>query len=169
MNINVVLLPMPFLSYLSYVACRPRIKIPAFVIMPIAHLVEWIYRLLGPYGMKVPQLIPSRVRLLSCSRSFDCSKAKDRLSYVPVITLQVLTFWKSICTLYLIYTDITPLNCVESWDAQLLIIIKFSKKLHWSWSFHAWNMWQHRCSCFDRKNDEKSTNPNPTELLILWS
>ncbi|XP_061374909.1 3beta-hydroxysteroid-dehydrogenase/decarboxylase isoform X2 [Gastrolobium bilobum] len=67
---------------------RPRIKIPAFVIMPIAHLVEWIYRLLGPYGMKVPQLTPSRIRLLSCSRSFDCSKAKDRLGYAPIITLQ---------------------------------------------------------------------------------
>ncbi|KAE9586902.1 hypothetical protein Lal_00004624 [Lupinus albus] len=67
---------------------RPRIKIPAFLIMPIAHLVELIYRLLGPYGMKVPQLTPSRVRLLSCSRSFDCSKAKDRLGYAPIVTLQ---------------------------------------------------------------------------------
>ncbi|XP_073225314.1 3beta-hydroxysteroid-dehydrogenase/decarboxylase isoform X2 [Cicer arietinum] len=67
---------------------RPKIKIPAFVVMPIAHLVEWIYRLLGPYGMKVPQLTPSRIRLLSCTRSFDSSKAKDRLGYAPIITLQ---------------------------------------------------------------------------------
>ncbi|KAK2440970.1 3beta-hydroxysteroid-dehydrogenase/decarboxylase [Trifolium repens] len=67
---------------------RPSIKIPVFVIMPIAHLVEWIYRLLGPYGMKVPQLTPSRIRLTSCTRSFDCSKAKDRLDYAPIITLQ---------------------------------------------------------------------------------
>ncbi|XP_058779720.1 3beta-hydroxysteroid-dehydrogenase/decarboxylase-like isoform X2 [Vicia villosa] len=67
---------------------RPRIKIPAFVVMPIAHLVELIYRLLGPYGMKVPQLTPSRIRLLSCTRSYDSSKAKDRLGYVPVVTLQ---------------------------------------------------------------------------------
>ncbi|KAH1241402.1 3beta-hydroxysteroid-dehydrogenase/decarboxylase isoform 2 [Glycine max] len=66
----------------------PRIKIPTFVIMPIAHLVEWIYRLLGPYGMKVPQLTPSRIRLTSCSRTFDCSKAKDRLGYAPIVTLQ---------------------------------------------------------------------------------
>ncbi|XVF48788.1 hypothetical protein PTKIN_Ptkin03bG0216700 [Pterospermum kingtungense] len=67
---------------------RPKIKIPAVVIMPIAHLVEWTYRLLGLYGMKVPQLTPSRVRLLSCSRSFDCSKAKDRLGYLPLVSLE---------------------------------------------------------------------------------
>ncbi|XP_021276851.1 3beta-hydroxysteroid-dehydrogenase/decarboxylase [Herrania umbratica] len=67
---------------------RPKIKIPTFAIMPIAYLVEWTYRLLGPYGMKVPQLTPSRVRLLSCSRSFDCSKAKDRLGYSPLVSLE---------------------------------------------------------------------------------
>ncbi|KAJ9168137.1 hypothetical protein P3X46_019699 [Hevea brasiliensis] len=67
---------------------RPRIKIPAFAMMPLAHVVEWTYKLLGPYGMKVPQLIPSRIRLLSCSRSFSCSKAKDRLGYAPIISLE---------------------------------------------------------------------------------
>ncbi|KAI4379611.1 hypothetical protein MLD38_005887 [Melastoma candidum] len=67
---------------------RPRIKIPAAVIMPIAHLVEVTYKLLGPYGMKVPQLTPSRVRLLSCSRTFNASKAKNLLGYTPIITLQ---------------------------------------------------------------------------------
>ncbi|KAK9705270.1 hypothetical protein RND81_07G044200 [Saponaria officinalis] len=67
---------------------RPRIKIPAVVMMPIAHLVELIYKLLAPYGMKVPQLTPSRIRLLSCNRTFDCSKAKDRLGYSPIVSLQ---------------------------------------------------------------------------------
>uniref|UniRef100_A0A1J3HBN2 3beta-hydroxysteroid-dehydrogenase/decarboxylase isoform 1 n=1 Tax=Noccaea caerulescens TaxID=107243 RepID=A0A1J3HBN2_NOCCA len=67
---------------------RPSIKIPAIVMMPIAHLVELVYKLLGPYGMKVPQLTPSRVRLLSCNRTFDSSKAKDRLGYAPVVPLQ---------------------------------------------------------------------------------
>ncbi|KAJ7958431.1 Reticulon-like protein [Quillaja saponaria] len=67
---------------------RPRIKIPAFVMMPIAHLVELTYKLLGPYGMEVPQLTPSRIRLLSCSRSFNCSKAKDQLGYMPIVPLQ---------------------------------------------------------------------------------
>ncbi|KAK9266064.1 hypothetical protein L1049_017882 [Liquidambar formosana] len=67
---------------------RPRIKIPALVMMPIAHAVELTYRLLAPYGMKVPQLTPSRVRLLSCSRTFNCSKAKERLGYTPIVSLQ---------------------------------------------------------------------------------
>ncbi|KAG6657248.1 hypothetical protein CIPAW_04G076700 [Carya illinoinensis] len=51
----------------------PRIKIPAFVAMPIAHMVEWTYRL---------------IRLLSCSRSFNCSKAKALLGYEPIVSLQ---------------------------------------------------------------------------------
>ncbi|KAH1255995.1 hypothetical protein AAZX31_03G002300 [Glycine max] len=85
--------PMKFWEFVSVVVEGlgyegPRIKIPTFVIMPFAHLVEWIYRLLGPYGMKVPQLTPSRIRLTSCSRTFDCSKAKDRLGYAPIVTLQ---------------------------------------------------------------------------------
>ncbi|KFK32519.1 hypothetical protein AALP_AA6G253500 [Arabis alpina] len=67
---------------------RPSIKVPAFVMMPIAHLVELTYKLMGPYGMTVPQLTPSRVRLLSCSRTFDSTKAKDRLGYAPVVPLQ---------------------------------------------------------------------------------
>ncbi|KAF6155907.1 hypothetical protein GIB67_039238 [Kingdonia uniflora] len=68
---------------------RPSIKIPAPIMMPIAHVVEWTYKMLAPYGMRVPQLTPSRIRLLSCNRTFDCSKAKDRLGYTPVISLQV--------------------------------------------------------------------------------
>ncbi|KAL0447506.1 UNVERIFIED_CONTAM: 3beta-hydroxysteroid-dehydrogenase/decarboxylase isoform 2 [Sesamum latifolium] len=67
---------------------RPKIKIPACVMMPIALMVELIYKILAPYGMKVPQLTPSRIRLLSRSRTFDCSKAHDRLGYIPIVSLQ---------------------------------------------------------------------------------
>ncbi|KAI5653271.1 hypothetical protein M9H77_30458 [Catharanthus roseus] len=67
---------------------RPRIKLPVFVIMPLAYLVEWTYRMLAPYGMKVPQFTPSRMRLLSCSRTFNCSKANDLLGYTPIVSLQ---------------------------------------------------------------------------------
>ncbi|XP_014499775.1 3beta-hydroxysteroid-dehydrogenase/decarboxylase [Vigna radiata var. radiata] len=85
--------PMKFWEFVSVVLDslgyeRPRIKIPSVVILPIAHLVEWIYRLLGPYGMPVPQLTPSRIRLVTCSRTFDCSKAKDRLGYAPIVKMQ---------------------------------------------------------------------------------
>ncbi|XP_027354534.1 3beta-hydroxysteroid-dehydrogenase/decarboxylase isoform X2 [Abrus precatorius] len=81
--------PMKFWEFMSLILEgfgyeRPKVKIPTFVAMPIAHLIEWIFRLLGPYGMKVPQLTPSRIRILTCTRSFDCSKAKDRLGYAPI-------------------------------------------------------------------------------------
>ncbi|KAL7112074.1 hypothetical protein ACP275_05G130200 [Erythranthe tilingii] len=67
---------------------RPKIKIPACVMMPIAQMVELIYKILAPYGMKVPQLTPSRIRLLSRNRTFNCSKANDRLGYIPIVPLQ---------------------------------------------------------------------------------
>ncbi|XP_077250316.1 3beta-hydroxysteroid-dehydrogenase/decarboxylase-like [Tasmannia lanceolata] len=67
---------------------RPRIKIPASFMMPIVHIVELTYRLLAPYGMPVPQLTPSRIRLLSSNRTFNCSKAKERLGYTPIVSLK---------------------------------------------------------------------------------
>ncbi|KAJ8438521.1 hypothetical protein Cgig2_024610 [Carnegiea gigantea] len=85
--------PIKFWEFLSLILEglgyeRPRIKIPTVLMMPIAHLVELMYKLFEPYGMKVPQLTPSRIRLLSCNRTFNCSKAKDRLGYTPIVSLQ---------------------------------------------------------------------------------
>ncbi|XP_055803819.1 3beta-hydroxysteroid-dehydrogenase/decarboxylase-like [Solanum dulcamara] len=87
---------MESIKFWEFVSCvleglgydRPSIKIPASVMMPIAHLVELTYKLLAPYGMKVPQLTPSRIRLLSRSRTFSSSKASDRLGYTPIVPLQ---------------------------------------------------------------------------------
>ncbi|XP_068645562.1 3beta-hydroxysteroid-dehydrogenase/decarboxylase [Aristolochia californica] len=85
--------PIKFWEFMSLILeglgyARPRIKIPASVMMPIAHLVEWTYKLLAPFGMKVPQLTPSRIRLLSCNRTFSCSKAKKKLGYSPNVSLE---------------------------------------------------------------------------------
>ncbi|XP_047317439.1 3beta-hydroxysteroid-dehydrogenase/decarboxylase isoform X2 [Impatiens glandulifera] len=85
--------PFKFWEFVSVVLVglgypRPYIKIPACIVMPIAHLVEWIYKLLAPYGMKVPQFTPSRIRLLSCSRTFNCSKANELLGYTPIVPFQ---------------------------------------------------------------------------------
>ncbi|KAK1369363.1 3beta-hydroxysteroid-dehydrogenase/decarboxylase [Heracleum sosnowskyi] len=85
--------PIKFWDFMSLILVglgyeRPRIRVPVSIMMPIAHIVELIYTVLAPYGMKVPQLTPSRVRLLSCNRTFDCSKANDRLGYSPVVPLQ---------------------------------------------------------------------------------
>ncbi|KAJ0987488.1 hypothetical protein J5N97_005844 [Dioscorea zingiberensis] len=85
--------PMKFWEFMSRILEgleyeRPKMKIPASVIMPIAHLVEWTYKILAQYGMRVPQLTPSRIRLLSCNRTFSCSKAKSLLGYEPVVSLE---------------------------------------------------------------------------------
>ncbi|XP_042433629.1 3beta-hydroxysteroid-dehydrogenase/decarboxylase-like [Zingiber officinale] len=67
---------------------RPNIKLPVSFMMPIAHLVEWAYKIFSQYGMPVPQLTPSRIRLLSCNRTFSCSKAKDHIDYEPIVSLK---------------------------------------------------------------------------------
>ncbi|RCV44393.1 hypothetical protein SETIT_9G370200v2 [Setaria italica] len=67
---------------------RPSVKIPVSVMMPVAHVVEWTYKKFAKYGMKVPQLTPSRIRLLSCNRTFSCSRAKDQLGYEPLVSLK---------------------------------------------------------------------------------
>ena len=72
--------------------CRPSIKIPVSVMMPVAHVVEWTYKKFAKYGMKVPQLTPSRIRLLSCNRTFSCSRAKDQLGYEPIVPLKVFIY-----------------------------------------------------------------------------
>ncbi|OAY71198.1 3beta-hydroxysteroid-dehydrogenase/decarboxylase isoform 2 [Ananas comosus] len=58
------------------------------LVLEVAHLVEWTYRALSRYGMPVPQLTPSRIRLLSCNRTFNGSKAKDQLGYEPIVSLE---------------------------------------------------------------------------------
>ncbi|XP_071710720.1 3beta-hydroxysteroid-dehydrogenase/decarboxylase-like [Rutidosis leptorrhynchoides] len=85
--------PIKFWEFMSLILVglgyeRPKIKIPATVMMPIAHMVERVYKILGPYGMKVPQLTPSRIRLLTCTRTFNSAKANDRLGYSPIVPLQ---------------------------------------------------------------------------------
>ncbi|KAI3680259.1 hypothetical protein L2E82_50484 [Cichorium intybus] len=85
--------PIKFWEFMSLILVglgyeRPRIKIPASVMMPIAKMVEGTYNILGPYGMKVPQLTPSRIRLLTCNRTFCSTKANDHLGYVPIVPLQ---------------------------------------------------------------------------------
>ncbi|KAF8077405.1 hypothetical protein N665_1040s0009 [Sinapis alba] len=104
---------------------RPSIKIPAVIMMPIAHLVELVYKLLGPYGMKVPQLTPSRVRLLSCSRTFDSSKAKDLLGYSPVVPLQegIKRTIESFLHLKAQNQPIKEVNDRVQWKKQTLIAI----------------------------------------------
>ncbi|XP_076906367.1 3beta-hydroxysteroid-dehydrogenase/decarboxylase-like, partial [Bidens hawaiensis] len=75
-----------FLEGLGYK--RPKTKVPVFIMMLLAFLIQRMYRVLAPYGMRVPQLTSSRIRLLSCNRTFSSFKANDRLGYRPLVPLQ---------------------------------------------------------------------------------
>ena len=93
---------------------RPSIKIPVSVMMPVAHVVEWTYQKFAKYGMKVPQLTPSRIRLLSCNRTFSCSRAKDQLGYEPLVSLKVpflsisFNFISDLSDMMFFYTTLAP-------------------------------------------------------------
>ncbi|PKA53578.1 3beta-hydroxysteroid-dehydrogenase/decarboxylase isoform 1 [Apostasia shenzhenica] len=85
--------PIKFWEFVSLILVglgyeRPKIKISASIMMPIAQLVELTYKLFSQYGMSVPQLTPSRIRLLSCERTFSSAKAKDQIGYEPIVSLK---------------------------------------------------------------------------------
>nr|GEZ43242.1 3-beta hydroxysteroid-dehydrogenase/ decarboxylase-like isoform X1 [Tanacetum cinerariifolium] len=85
--------PIRFWEFISLILAglgyeRPKTKVPVFVMTLIAHLFELIYRLSAPYGMNVPHLTPSRIKLLTCNRTFSSWKANDRLGYRPLVPLQ---------------------------------------------------------------------------------
>ncbi|CAA6671229.1 unnamed protein product [Spirodela intermedia] len=85
--------PIKFWDFISRIVGElgyesPRTKIPISVIMPVAYGVDWTYKIFARYGMRVPQLTPSRIRLLSCNRTFSCSKANTQLGYKPIVSLE---------------------------------------------------------------------------------
>lgn len=97
--------------------------------MPVAHLVEWTYRALSRYGMPVPQLTPSRIRLLSCNRTFNGSKAKDQLGYEPIVSLEVFhsTFF------FLPFSCIFLPNNIASVSSYMtLCIVSIAEIVGWS-------------------------------------
>ncbi|CAN6476178.1 unnamed protein product [Victoria cruziana] len=65
-----------------------RLFVPSLVSAARANKSKWTYKLLGPYGMPVPQLTPSRIRLLTIDRTFNCSRAKKLLGYSPIMSLK---------------------------------------------------------------------------------
>lgn len=91
-GLSICLLLMLLLLFFPKFFSRPSIKIPKYVMMPVAHLVEYTFKVFSRYGMSVPQLTPSRIRLLTCNRTFSCNKAKDQLGYEPIVTLKASLF-----------------------------------------------------------------------------
>lgn len=67
---------------------RPYIHIPVNLVMPIAWVVELALKKLASYGMAVPWSIRSMIRLLSCTKTFNCSRAQKYINYSPVVSLK---------------------------------------------------------------------------------
>eukprot|EP00250_Pteridium_aquilinum_P017404 c23614_g1_i1 orf=215-1936(+) len=68
---------------------RPKIHLPVNLLMPIAYLVACAYEHLPfLFGAKPPQFTPSRLRLVSSWRTFNCDRAVKLLGYHPIISLE---------------------------------------------------------------------------------
>ncbi|KAI5081911.1 hypothetical protein GOP47_0001654 [Adiantum capillus-veneris] len=86
--------PIPFWTFVSEILEglgyeRPKIHLPIKLLMPIACLVAWAYEHLPfLFGGKPPQFTPSRLRLVSSWRTFNCDRAAKLLCYHPVVPLE---------------------------------------------------------------------------------
>lgn len=67
---------------------RPKIHLPIGLLMPLAYLVEWAYQHLPIFGATPPQFTPSRLRLVTSWRTFNCDRAAKLLGYSPIISLE---------------------------------------------------------------------------------
>ncbi|KAJ7284218.1 hypothetical protein O6H91_08G071200 [Diphasiastrum complanatum] len=75
-----------FVEQLGYE--RPTIHLPVRVVMPLAYLVEWASKQLAPLGVPTTHFTPSRIRLVTSWRSFNCARATKYLNYAPPVTLE---------------------------------------------------------------------------------
>ncbi|CAA6661539.1 unnamed protein product [Spirodela intermedia] len=94
--------PIKFWDFISgyLLFCSPRTKIPISVIMLVL-LRRVTYKIFARYGMRVPQLTPSRIRLLSCNRTFSCSKQAIRSL---AINLYIFTV-QAVCKFLLLFKE----------------------------------------------------------------
>lgn len=69
---------------------RFKIRIPSYLLMPIAYVVDWSYnKLFSQYGMHQPQMLtPTRIKYITLNRTFSCNKAIEQLGYRPMISLK---------------------------------------------------------------------------------
>ncbi|XP_058102491.1 3beta-hydroxysteroid-dehydrogenase/decarboxylase-like isoform X4 [Magnolia sinica] len=67
---------------------RPWIHLPAMLVLIVVVLLEWVHKKFGPHINCQPQLNPSLVHFLSCTRTFNCSNAQKQLGYSPIVSLE---------------------------------------------------------------------------------
>lgn len=83
--------PRPFWGFMGDVCeglgyGRPRIHLPFLLLYVIACFVQYIVvPLLAPFKRIEPDFTPFRIKVASVNRTFDCSRAKKALGYVPAV------------------------------------------------------------------------------------
>uniref|UniRef100_A0ACD5YFZ7 Uncharacterized protein n=1 Tax=Avena sativa TaxID=4498 RepID=A0ACD5YFZ7_AVESA len=67
---------------------RPRINLPAKVFLFASQFSSMIFHRLGLQMSSTPLLYPDTVYFLSCTRTFNTSKARKLLGYDPIVSLE---------------------------------------------------------------------------------
>ncbi|CAM6087033.1 unnamed protein product [Calypogeia fissa] len=65
----------------------PKYGLPVPLLMPFAYIVDWTCKQLAPYGVKPSQFTPTRLRIMSTTRTFNIKRANKLLGYVPPVPL----------------------------------------------------------------------------------
>lgn len=94
--------------------CSPKYGLPVPLLMPFAYIVDWTCKQLAPFGVKHSQFTPTRLRIMSTTRTFNIKRANKLLGYVPPVPLKVwwfLRLWtngydESCCNSYTMRTGI---------------------------------------------------------------
>lgn len=71
---------------------RPRINLPAKMLLSAALFSNMIRHRLGFQMFSTPLLHPNTIYFLSCTRTFNTSKARRLLGYYPIVSLEVSLF-----------------------------------------------------------------------------
>ncbi|KAG0597169.1 hypothetical protein M758_UG317400 [Ceratodon purpureus] len=86
--------PIPFWEFLTRIITRlgypkPKANIPTPLVLTIAEAYESLTKVLAPLGVKpAVNFNPVRLRLVTVTRTFDCSRAKELLGYKPIVSLE---------------------------------------------------------------------------------
>ncbi|KAL6846771.1 hypothetical protein ACP4OV_024219 [Aristida adscensionis] len=67
---------------------RPRINLPSKMLLFAAMLSNMIHHRLGFHMLSTPLLHPDTIYFLSCTRTFNTSKARRLLGYYPVVSME---------------------------------------------------------------------------------
>lgn len=153
--------------------------------MPIACLVAWAYEHIPIFGAKPPQFTPSRLRLVSSWRTFNCNRAVKLLAYQPIFPLEVILkrVWNCNKNLHMLQMfDWPSQNAMWSGriEANRRIFLSSSCWTEWLKNSGLWwylkmpqsSWWRPRyCDSQVCPYDLKSTSPpclSLTRLCLLW-